>query len=121
MLVVLAILVLFTPFLYSNFRMRIEKQQLHVSVTSPRWVVTPEGGILTVKIVVENNAGCDANIESFQFRMYRVVHVDNTTEDVDLQDTQVIHITIPAGGNVTVNYAFDQPFTVGDHKSSWRK
>ena len=111
LLIVLAIVVLFIPFLYQTCR--IEKEQLHTSVTSPRWIVGPEGGILTVKITIENSAGCDANIESLQFRMYRLIHPDNTTEDVDLQDTQVIHTTIPAGGNATTNFAFEQPFRVG--------
>jgi len=111
LLIVLAIVVLFIPFLYQTCR--IEKEQLHASVASPRWIVGPEGGILTLKITIENSAGCDADIESLQFRMYRLIHPDNTTEDVDLQDTQVIHTTIPAGGNATTNFAFGHPFRVG--------
>jgi len=109
-LIVLAILVLLTPFLYPTCR--IEKEQLHVSISSTMWVANPEGGILTMKITIENSAGCDAKAESLQFRIYRLIYPDNTTEDVDLSDTQVIHNTIPAGGNFTMNFAFGQPFTV---------
>jgi hypothetical protein len=108
-LIALAVLVVFIPFLYPTCR--IQKEQLHVSITSPQWIPTPEGAILTLKMKIENNAGCNASIESMQFSMYRLIRPDNTTEDVDLQDTQVIHTTIPSGGNVTVNYAFDYPFT----------
>jgi len=112
-LIVLAVLVLFTPFLYPSFTCRIEKEQLHTSVGSPRWIVGPEGGILTMKITIQNAARCDANIESLQFTMYRLINPDNTTEDVSLNDTQAVHTTIPAGGNFTVNFAFEQPFKVG--------
>jgi hypothetical protein len=111
LLIILAVLVLFAPFLYSTCR--IESQQLHVSVASIRWIVGPEGGILTMKITIENSARCDANVQSLQFTMYRLINPDNTTQDVSLNDTQLIGTTIPAGGNFTVNFAFDQPFTVG--------
>jgi hypothetical protein len=110
-LIVLAILVVLAPFLYPTCR--IEKEQLHVGISSIRWIVGPEGGILTMKISIKNSAGCDANVESLQFRIYKLIYADNTTEDVDLLDAQVIHTTIPAGGNVTTNYAFSQPFSAG--------
>jgi hypothetical protein len=111
LLVTLAILVLLMPFLLPP-TCQIGKGQLHTSVTSPRWIVGPEGGILTIKITIENNAGCDANVETLQFTIYRLIY-GNTTEDVDLNDAQVIHTTIPAGGNATVNFAFEQPFSEG--------
>jgi len=110
-LIALAILVLLIPFLYPTCR--VEKEQLHVSIHSTNWIVGPEGGILTMKIDIENSAGCDASAESIQFRMYRLIYTDNTTEDVDLMDEQVIHTTIPAGGKIETNFAFGQPFTVG--------
>jgi hypothetical protein len=110
-LVVLAILVLLIPFLYSTCR--IEKEQLHTSIASTKWIVGPDGGILTMKITIENSAGCDANVESLQFRIHKLVYPDNTTEDVDLSDTQEIHTTIPAGGKLSTNFAFGQPFIVG--------
>jgi hypothetical protein len=113
LLIVLAVLVLFIPFLYPLSTCRIEKQQLHMSVAFTRWIVGPEGGILTMKITIENSAGCDANVESLQFTMYRLIYPDNTTEDVSLNDTQLIGTTIPAGGNFTTNFAFEQPFSVG--------
>jgi len=109
-LIALAILVLLTPFLYPTCR--IEKEQIRVSISSIKWIVGPEGGILTMKISINNTAACDANVESLQFRIRGVIY-SNTSEDVDLSDTQVIHTTIPAGGNVTVNYAFDMAFTAG--------
>jgi len=111
LLIVLAVLVLSVPFLYPTSR--IQKEQLHVGVASTQWIAGPGGAILTMKITMKNDAAYDANIESLQFRIYRLIYPDNTTQDVDLNDTQVIHTTIPAGGNVTVNYAFEQPFTVG--------
>jgi hypothetical protein len=92
---------------------RVEKEQLHVSISSTNWIVGPEGGILTMKIAIENSAGCDATVESLQFAIYRLIYPDNTTQDVNLLDTEVIHTTIPAGGNVTTNFAFGQPFTAG--------
>jgi len=110
-LIVLAILVLLIPFIYPTCH--IEKEQLHISISSTQWIIGPQGGILAMKIGIENGAGCDASVESLQFRMYRLIYPDNTTEDVDLIDAQVIHTTVPAGGNVTANFAFDQPFTVG--------
>jgi len=110
-LIVMAMLVLLVPFLYQTCQ--IGKEQLRTSVTSPMWVVGPEGGVLTTKVTIENNAGCDANIESLEFRMYKLIYADNTTEEVDMQDKQVIHTTIPAGGNATINFAFGQPFRVG--------
>ena len=110
-LVVLAMLVLLIPFLYPTCR--VEKEQLHISISSTKWIVGPGGGILTMKIGIENGAGCDASVESLQFRMYRLIYPDNTTEDVDLLDAQEIHTTIPAGGNVVTNFAFVQPFAVG--------
>jgi hypothetical protein len=109
-LIVLAILVLFIPFLYPTCR--VDKEQLHTSVSSPQWMGSPEGGILTMKIAIENDAGCDAQIESLQFRMYRVVYPDNATEEVDILDGEVVHTTIPAGGNFTMNFAFSQPFSL---------
>jgi len=108
-LISLAVLVALTPFIYPACR--ISKEQVHVGITSTKWIIGPEGGILTMNMTIENSAKCDANIESLQVRTYRVVHADNTTENVDLQDTQVIHMTILAGGNATLNYGFDQPFT----------
>ena len=111
MLTVLALLVLFIPFLYSTCR--IEKEQLHISIASTKWIVGPEGGILIMNMTIENGAACDANVESLQFRIYRLIYSDNITEDVDLPDTQVIHTAIPAGGKAVTNYAFDQSFTVG--------
>jgi hypothetical protein len=111
-LIVLAVLVLFTPFLYPAFSCRIEKEQLRTSVGSPLLIAGPSGAILTMKITIQNAAGCDANIELLQFTMYRLIY-NNTTEDVSLNDTQAVHTTIPAGGNFTVNFAFDQPFREG--------
>ena len=110
-LIVLAVLVLLIPFLYPTCR--VEKEQLHISIASPKWIVGPEGGILTMKITIENGAGCDVNVGSLQLRMYRLIYPDNTTEDVDLLDSQDIHATIPTGGNVVTNFAFVQPFLVG--------
>jgi len=110
-LVVLAVLVLLIPFLYPTCR--VEKEQLHISISSTKWIVGPEGGILTMKIDIENGAGCDASVESLQFRMYRLIYPDNNTEEVDLLDEQVVHTTIPAGGKIETNFAFGQPFTVG--------
>jgi hypothetical protein len=110
-LIVLAILVLLIPFIYPTCR--VEKEQLHISISSTKWILGPEGGILTMRISIENAAGCDASVESLQFEIYRLIYPDNTTEDVNLVDTQAIHTTIPAAGNVTTNFAFSQPFTVG--------
>ena len=111
LLIVLAVLVLFIPFLYPTCR--IDSQQLHMSVAFTRWVVGPEGGILTMNITIENSAGCDANVKSLQFTIYRLIYSDNTTEDVSLNDAQLIGTTIPAGGNFTTNFAFEQAFSVG--------
>jgi len=110
-LIVLAILVLLIPFIYPTCR--VEKEQLHISISSTKWILGPEGGILTMSISIENAAGCDASVESLQFEIYRLIYPDNTTEDVNLVDTQAIHTTIPAAGNVTTNFAFGQPFTAG--------
>jgi len=110
-LIVLAILVLLIPFIYPTCR--VEKEQLHISISSTKWIISPEGGILTMKIAIENSAGCDASVESLQFEVYKLIYPDNTTQDVNLLDTQAIHTTIPAGGNVTTNFAFSQPFTAG--------
>jgi hypothetical protein len=111
MLVVLAILVLFIPFLYPTCR--IGKEQLHISIDHVQWVPDPRGGILTMRISIENRAGCDANAESLQFKIYRLIYSDNTTQDLDVSDTQEIHATIPAGGTVVTNFAFGQPFNAG--------
>lgn len=113
-LIALAILVLSIPFIYPGCR--IEREQLRISVTSTKWVVGPEGGVLTMNMTIENNAKCDVNLESLQFRIYRLLYPDNSTEDVDLVDTQgVPHgvATISAGGKFAMNYAFAQPFSVG--------
>ena len=111
LLIVLAVLILFTPFLYPTCR--IEKEQLHTSVTSPEWIGNPEGGVLTMKITIDNSAACDASIESLQLVIYRLIFPDNTTQDVDMQETQSVHTTVPAGGNVTVNIAAEWPFEPG--------
>jgi hypothetical protein len=110
-LIVMAIAVLLIPFLYPTCQ--IGKEQLHVSISSTEWIVGPEGGILTMKIGIKNSAKCSASVESLQFTMYRLIYSDNTTEDVNLSDTQVIHTGIPAGGEVVTNFAFAQPFRVG--------
>jgi len=110
MLIVLAILVLFMPFLYPTCRV---EGQLHVSIAWTKWIVGPEGGILIVNMTINNDAGCDAMVESLQFRIYRLVYPDNSTEDVDMLDTQTIHTVVPAGGMVVTKFAFDHPFTVG--------
>jgi hypothetical protein len=110
-LIAIAVMVLLAPFLYPTCR--IAKEQLHVGISSIKWIVGPEGGILTMKISIKNDATCDANVESLQFRMYKLFYPDNTTQDVNLLDAQAIHTTIPAGGNITTNYAFAQPFSEG--------
>jgi hypothetical protein len=110
LLIVLATVVLFIPFLYPTCQ--VGNEELQTSVSSPQWIGSPEGAILTMKITVENIAGCDAKIESLQFRMYRLIYFDNSTEEVDLLDGQVVHTTIPAGGKFEVNFAFGQPFNV---------
>jgi hypothetical protein len=110
-LIVMAIVVLLIPFLYPTCP--IGKEQLLVSIPSTKWIVGPEGGILTMKISIKNSAECNASVESLQFTMYRLIYSDNTTEDVDLSDTQVIHTVIPAGGETVINFAFAQPFRVG--------
>lgn len=110
-LIALAMLVLLIPFMYPTCR--VEKDQLHVSISSTKWIMSPQGGVLTMKIGIENGAGCDASVESLQFRIYRLIYLDNSTEDVDLPDAQVIHATIPTGGMIETNFAFNQTFTVG--------
>jgi hypothetical protein len=109
--VMLAIFVLFVPFLYPTCQIR--KEQLHMSISSTQWIVRPEGGILIVNMTVQNDAPCDANVESVQFRTYRLIFPDNTTQDVDLLDAQAVHATIPAGGKIVTNFAFDHAFSVG--------
>ena len=110
-LVSLAVLVVLMPFILPTCR--ISKEQVHVSITSTKWIVGPEGGILTMNMTIENSAGCDANVESLQFRIYRLIYSNNTTENVDLVDAQVIHATIPAAGRLVMNAGFGQPFTIG--------
>jgi len=114
-LVTLAILVLSIPFIYPP-GCRIEREQMQISVTSTKWIVGPEGGVLTMRIAIENKGGCDVNLQSLRVRIYRLIYGDNTTEDVDLVETQGVPqgvATISAGGRFEMNYGFAQPFSVG--------
>jgi len=108
-LIVLAVVVFSIPFIYQGCR--IQEGQLQATPTSTKWVVTPDGGVLTMTIVVENKAGCNASLTSLEFRIYRLLYEDNSTEDVDLLDTQPLLLSIGPGTQVEINYAFAQAFT----------
>jgi LEA14-like dessication related protein len=108
-LVAFAIFVLSIPFFYTGCR--IETGQLQASVASTKWVGTPEGSSLTMKITMENKAACDAAVKSLQFRIYRLIYSDNTTEEVDVQDTEALGLTVPARGTAEIGYVFNETFS----------
>jgi len=107
-LILLAIVVLSIPFFYRGCQIR--EEQLQMTVESAKWVVGPDGGILTMKLIIDNKADCDADLRSIKFSLYRLINFDNTTQEVDIMEEQSVFQTVGAGGKLEMNYAFGQAF-----------